>query len=219
MLKSLPLTPHTSHFTVSMSTLNLTLELERLIADVALRMEEFSHIDPERVMVCVSSTRGGGIHGTYAKIHPLRFEGGNRTTMVRRRRGRHLCEITPIACGGVDMLYLIYFLVPRFLNLPFREKLITLFHELHHISPDFNGDIRRFPGKNYAHGSSRKKFNASMEKLVGCYLEKIDDAGSLEFLDGDMEALRSRYGSIVGRKMAVPRLRLVDQERTGAPCR
>ena len=192
-----------------MPTLNLTLELERLIADIARRMEEFGHIDPERVMGCVSTTRGGGIHGTYAKIHPLRFENGSRTTMVRRRRGTILCDIPPVTRRGVAMLYIVYFLVPRFLNLSLREKLITVFHELYHISPEFNGDIRRFSGKNYAHGSSRQKFNGAMEKFVGSYLERMEDPAVIGFLDGDMEAIRSRHGSIVGRRMAAPKLRIV----------
>jgi predicted metallopeptidase len=192
-----------------MPTLNLTLELERLIADIARRMEEFSHIDPERVMVCVSTTRGGGIHGTYAKIHPLRFENGSRTTMVRRRRGTILCDIPPVTRRGVEMLYIVYFLVPRFLNLSLREKLVTVFHELFHIAPEFNGDIRRFPGKNYAHGSSRKKFNALMSELVERYLESADVHAGVGFLEGDMAAIRSRHCSIVGRRLAAPRLRVV----------
>jgi len=193
-----------------MPTLNLTRELERLIADIARRMEEFGHIDPGKVMVCVSSTRGGGYHGTYAKIHPLRFENGSRTALVRRRRGTTLYEIPPVTHLGVEMLYIIYFLVPRFLNLPLREKLITLFHELYHISPEFDGDIRRFSGKNYAHGSSRKKFNTLMERFVESYLAGAGSSSGVEFLDGDMEAIRSRHGSIVGRKMAAPRLRIVE---------
>jgi predicted metallopeptidase len=192
-------------------TLNLTRELERLIADIVRRMEEFGHIDPERVLVCVSTTRGGGVHGTYAKIHPLRFEGGSRTTMVRRRRGTLRCEIPPVTCRRVEMLYIIYFLIPRFLNLPLREKLITIFHELYHISPDFDGDIRRFPGKNYAHGSSRKKFNAAMENLVQGYLELAGSSDLAGFLEGDIAAIRARHGAIVGRKMAVPKLRILNE--------
>ena len=194
-----------------MPTLNITLELERLIADIVRRIEEFGHIDPDRIMVCVSATRGGGVHGTYAKIHPLRFENGSRTTMVLRRRKSFCCEITPVSRRGVEMLYVVYFLVPRFLNLPFREKLVTIFHELYHISPEFNGDIRRFPGKNYAHGSSRKKFNALMDEFVNSYLEKTADSSLAGFLEGDLDAIRARHGSIVGRRMAAPRLRIVNQ--------
>jgi predicted metallopeptidase len=189
-----------------MSTLNLTLELERLIAHITRSVEEFAHIDPRRVLVCVSSTRGGGVHGTYAKIHPLRFEEGKRSKTVRRGMRRFEYEMPRISHRGVEMLYVVYFLVPRFLNLPFREKLITLFHELYHISPDFNGDIRRFPGKNYAHGSSTKRYNDRMGRLVDFYLENLDDMGMLAFLQGDMDDVRGRFKTIVGRKMAAPRI-------------
>lgn len=190
-------------------TLNLTLELERLIACITRDVAEFGHIDPSRIMVCVATTRGGGIHGTYAKIHPLRFKNGDRTTLLYRRRSRVVCEIPPVVRDGVEMLYLIYFLVPRFLDLPLRDKLITVFHELYHVSPACDGDIRRFPGKNYAHGSSRKKYNALMEVLVDRYLESLEDSATLAFLDGDTIAIRARYGMLVGRKMAAPKLRIV----------
>jgi predicted metallopeptidase len=107
------------------------------------------------------------------------------------------------------MLYVIYFLVPRFLNLPFREKMITLFHELFHISPEFNGDIRRFPGRNYAHGGSTRKYNARMARLVDGYLSTLDDRSMMSFLEGDMEEVRGRFKAIVGRKMEAPQIRLV----------
>jgi predicted metallopeptidase len=196
-----------------MPLLNLTREIERLIADIVCRMEEFSHIDPGRIMTCIASTRGGGVHGTYAKIHPLRFENGSRTTLIRRRRGTTVYEIPPVVRGGVEMLYIIYFLVPRFLNLPLNEKLATIIHELYHISPEFNGDIRRFPGKNFAHGSSRKRYNALMADFAARYLKKTGDGSGTAFLEGDMAAMRARHGAIVGRKMAAPRLRVVEPGR------
>ena len=192
-----------------MSTLNLTLELERLIAHIIRNVAEFAHIDSRRVLVCVSSTRGGGVHGTYAKIHPLRFEDGTRSKTLRRGMRRYEYEMPLISHRGVEMLYVVYFLVPRFLNLPFHEKLVTLFHELFHISPDFNGDIRRFPGKNYAHGCSTRKYNVHMARLVDGYLGKMDDRSMLSFLEGDMDEVRGRFKAIVGRKMAAPRISLV----------
>ena len=192
-----------------MPTLNLTSELERLIADITGRVEEFGHIDPRLILVCVSSTRGGGVHGTYAKIHPLRFENGARAKTIRRGIRKHDYEMPAIIHRGMDILYVVYFLIPRFLNLSFREKLITLFHELYHISPEFNGDIRRFPGKNYAHGSSTKRYNAYMATLVDSYLEKLETKSLMAFLEGDMAALRERYQAIVGRKMTAPQIRLV----------
>jgi predicted metallopeptidase len=192
-----------------MTTLNLTLELERLIAHVANHVEEFRHIDPRRVLVCVSSARGGGIHGTYAKIHPLRFEDGSRRKTVRRGIRSYEYEMPSILHRGEEILYVVYFLVPRYLNLPFREKMITLFHELFHISPDFNGDIRRFPGKNYAHGGSTRKYNLNMARLVDGYLEALEDRAMVSFLEGSMDEVRGRFKAIVARKMEAPRIKVV----------
>ncbi len=189
-----------------MTTLNLTAALERLIADIVRRSDEFRHVDPARVLVCVASTRGGGVHGTYAKIHPLRFEGGSRARVLRRRRSQVTIEMPTVTHRGMEMLYVVYFLIPRFLDLPFREKLITVFHELYHISPAFDGDIRRFPGKNYAHGSSTKRYNAYMGKLADDWLARLEDPRLVAFLEGDMNALRARHRTIVGRKFPTPKI-------------
>lgn len=193
-----------------MSTLNITAELERLVTDICDRMEEFRHIDPRLVLLCVSSTRGGGVHGTYAKIHPLRFENGGRTATIRRGRRAYTCEMPRITHRDREMLYVIYFLVPRFLNLPLREKLITVLHELYHVSPDFNGDLRRFAGRNYAHGASLRKYNARMAELADSYLRLPGSAEKAAFLEGDLETLRTRHRAIVGRKMPMPRIVITD---------
>jgi predicted metallopeptidase len=194
-----------------MTTLNLTAELERLVADIVSRVEELRHIDPQRVLVCVSSTRSGGIHGTYAKIHPLRFPGGERNREVMRGAGRLTCTMPTITHRDTEMLYVIYFLVPRFLNLTLQEKLITVFHELYHISPAFDGDIRRFAGKNFAHGSSRKRFDALVAALVDDYLGKLPDSQLISFLNGNMEDIRARHSAIVARKMPAPRISVAKQ--------
>ena len=191
-----------------MSTLNLTRALEELIADITSRVDEFRHIDPSRVLICVSSTRGGGVHGTYAKIHPLRFEGGLSSIEVKRGRRTRVCTLPEVTLGGKEMLYIIYFLVPRFFNLTLREKLVTVFHELFHISPLFDGDIRRFPGRNYAHGGSRKRYNAIMTDMVDVYLRQMEAQALIGFLDGDMETLRARHGVIVGRRFPAPKIHI-----------
>jgi hypothetical protein len=192
-----------------MNVLNLTAELERLITHIVGTMPEFSHIEPSRLLVCIATTRGGGIHGVYAKIHPLRFAGGVRTTRIRRGRKVVNGIMPTITHRGIEILYLVYFLVPRFFNLAPREKLITIFHELYHISPACNGDIRRFPGRNYAHGSSAKRYNALMATFVDAYLAKQGTEGLPRFLQGDMEGLRAHYRVIVGRRMKAPRIECV----------
>jgi hypothetical protein len=187
--------------------LNLTAELERLIADIAAKVEEFCHIDPRRLLVCVNSSRNSK-HGTFAKIHPLRFHGGKVSRVVKKGRSSIACIMPEVSHNGVEMFYVIYFTLPRFMDRPLGEKLVTIFHELYHISPAFDGDIRRFPGRNFAHGSSAKKYNLLMERFVDSYLRLPASRERVAFLDGDMAALRLRHRAIVGRKMAMPKLRL-----------
>lgn len=187
------------------ATLNFTAELERLIADIAITIDAFQHVDPSRLMVCVNSSRNSQC-GAFAKIHHLRFPGGEQMQIVRRGRSSYRCTMPQITHKGVDLLYVIYFTLPRFMERSFNEKLVTIFHELYHISPSFDGDIRRFTGKNFAHGSSAKKYNQLMERFVESYLQLPDSAVKAAFLDNDMAALRAKYGMIVGRRLAMPKI-------------
>ena len=189
--------------------LNVTAELERLIADLAAALPVYRHIDPARLLVCVSSTRSGGVGGTYAKIHPLRFPGGSHSGILRRGRRRVTVEMPAVTHRGKEILYLIYFLVPRFLDLPLGEKLVTVCHELYHISPAFDGDLRRFPGRNYAHGSSRKRYNELVSGIVDEYLHERDEDVLPPIFSRDMAGLRREFTAIVGRKMPAPRLKVV----------
>lgn len=195
-------------FSPAMTTLNLTASLERLVTDIVSRTDELSHISPSKLLICLSTTRNGGIHGVYAKIHPLRFSGGSASRTVRRGRKSYSCTMPDVKHNGEEMLYVIYFLFPRFFDLSLREKLITIFHELYHISPAFDGDIRRFPGRNYAHGSSTRKFNATMAILADRYMEQLQDEDLVEFLTFDVSSLRSRHRALVGRKLKTPRIRI-----------
>lgn len=191
-----------------MTTLNLTAELERLIADITARHEAFFHIDPSRILVCVNSTRNGSPHGLFAKIHPLRFAAGITVQTVRRGRSTLRCTMPEISHQGREILYVIYFMIPRFLDRSLRDKLITIFHELYHISPSFDGDIRRFQGRNFAHGGSTEKYNRLMERFVDDYLQMHDNMALTAFLEHGMSALRERHRAIVGRKMAMPKIRV-----------
>lgn len=191
-----------------MSTLNITAELERLIRHITVSHGEFGHIDPSRVLVCYNTTRTPSPHGVHAKIHPLRFPGGETTHKARRGRHQVTYSMPTIAHKGVEMLYVIYFTLPRFINRPLRDKLVTVFHELYHISPRFDGDIRRFAGRNYAHGGSTASYNRLMERFVDEYLQHPESAGHTAFMDCDMAGLRTRHRAIVGRKMAMPRIRI-----------
>ncbi len=70
--------------------------------------------------------------------------------------------------------------------------------------PQFDGDIRRFPGRSYAHGASQKRFNATVAALTERYLA----AGELEatsFLRCTTAELREAHGPLVGRRVALPK--------------
>ena len=80
---------------------------------------------------------------------------------------------------------------------------------LRDLSPLFDGDLRRFPGRNFAHGRSRTAYNRTIEALVDEYLLHRSGADLLAPLAGDSASLRSRYRTLVGRKLRVPRLQVV----------
>ena len=197
-----------------MPLLDLTLELEKLCRDIVTTVPELAHVDLGRVLICFATTRGRGIHGTYAKIHPLRFAGGSRSCSIRRRGRAYTWTMPTVTHEGREILYLVYFLVPRFLDLPLREKLITICHELYHVAPECNGDLRRFPGRNYAHGHSLKAYNARMATLADAYLATDGTRAQVAFLDGDLAAIRARHGTITVRKFPIPRPVLTPQRST-----
>ena len=64
------------------------------------------------------------------------------------------------------MLYLLSFYLPRFCDQPCPEKLATIVHELWHIGPRFDGDLRRLAGRCYAHGHSEAVFHREMQDFA-----------------------------------------------------
>ena len=65
-----------------------------------------------------------------------------------------------------------YVSTPRFYKLTLDEKLDTLIHELYHINSEFNGDLRRFVGSKYMHGTSIRMYDQYVRKLKKFYLQK-----------------------------------------------
>lgn len=191
-----------------------TAALHEVIEDVQGTLEELRHVDVTRVLVSITQARQATKHGVYASCVPLRFQDGEREALVRRRRYR----MPVLEHDGREVLYILYFMLPRFHEeQDYREKLATIIHELYHISPQFNGDIRRFPGKNFAHGHSREVYHAAMRKLADRYLSRSPRAGSWEFLQTSFAELLARPGGVVGRTIARPRAVLVPPPAPGPP--
>lgn len=178
-----------------------------LCEDICRRHKAFQHVRMEEVAVTFAQTRSPVEWGMQAKLTPLRFAGG----AVMERRGRRLWKVQRVHRNGREMLYLLTFYLPRFLNMSFEEKLVTVFHELFHIGPNFDGDIRRFSGACYMHTGSQKAYDRQMEIFAREYLDLRSAEAPYGFLKFDFQQLQERFGPVVGLRLAIPRLIPLDE--------
>jgi len=181
---------------------DFTLTMRRLCEDVCDSLPEFAHVDMRRVAVTFAQAKKRVPHGLQAKLTPLRFENGSTTTV---RRGQRYAA-PKLHDGEVELLYVLTFYLPRFLDHTAKEKLTTVLHELHHVSPAFDGDIRRFPGRCYAHSHSQAQYDAEMAVLVDRYLEAGPPGWVDRFLSSRFADLQARHGAVVGLKLPIPKL-------------
>ncbi len=174
--------------------------------DIVARTPSLGHVKFEQIAVVFAQARKRVNYGLYASLTPLRFKDGNLTT---KRRGRPYTIQRMFEPGGSELLYILTFYLPRFQDLDLREKLITIFHELWHISPRFDGDIRRHEGRCYAHTGSQAQYDAHMGVLVDAWLAQQPPEALWSFLKLDFTQLHQRWGRVVGQR--VPRPRLIPQ--------
>jgi hypothetical protein len=169
---------------------------------MAARLDALRHINMSLVAVSFRQTRKRMQGGLYASLTPLRFAGGETHTV---RRGRKF-SIQRVEVDGREMLYLLNFYLPRFLDLAFHEKLTTITHELFHIGPRCDGDLRRFDGRCYAHSHSHADFDAQAEQLAQRWLAHRPEESLYAFLRLDFRQLQAMHGGIYGRRIAAPKL-------------
>jgi len=186
---------------------DFTAHMRRLCDDMVRRLPELGHIDFSRVAVSFSQTRKGGDLGTYASLTPMRFAGGCTHTV---RRGRKWGVQRLLDPAGREMLYILNFYLPRFLDRGFHEKLTTVVHELWHIGPRFDGDLRRFGGRCYAHSGSQKKFDAHAQRLAKRWLSLEPPEPIYGFLQHQFQDLVLRCGRVHGMKIPTPKLIPLD---------
>jgi len=182
---------------------DFSFAMRLLVCDMIQRTPELAHIRMNQVAVAIVQARADTSHGIFASLTPMRFEQGSKQTV---RRGKPFTVQMLYDEHGREMLYILSFYLPRFMNLDFSEKLITIFHELWHISPAFDGDIRRHPGRCYAHSASQKEYDAHMAVLSNRYLMQSPPRSLYEFLEEDFSALYQKHGSIYGVKIPRPKL-------------
>ncbi|RIK80081.1 MAG: hypothetical protein DCC67_09830 [Planctomycetota bacterium] len=182
---------------------DFTAAMRRVCCDMAHRLPELAHLDMQRIALGVCQARSGAMHGVFATLTPLRFSGGELYKVVRGRRYR----IQPLSDGaGMEFLYLLNFYLPRFANLPLEEKLSTIVHELWHVGPRFDGDLRRHAGRCYAHGSSQKAYDAQMDRLAQRWLAADPPSHLYGFLASTFDELVAEHGGVRGQRWPVPKL-------------
>jgi hypothetical protein len=177
--------------------------MRRVAADMVERLPELAHIDLARVCVAFTQARKAGPFGIQASLTPLRFPGGGVEGVKRGRRYR-VQQV--LDSEGREMLYILTFCLPRFTDLEFREKLITVLHELWHIGPDFDGDIRRHPGRCFAHTQSQKEYDAEMAVLTDRWLALSPPEELYQFLRHDFATLQRLHGGVLGMRVGRPKL-------------
>jgi predicted metallopeptidase len=174
--------------------------------DIAAKCSALSHIDPNHILFTIIKARNGQRHGLQARVTPLRCEGGTLTTHSRRTT----YQVQRYQVEGREILYLITFCLPRFQNRTFASKLVTIFHELYHISESFNGALRRFDGRYTTHTASQKEYDTHMAALAEQYLRNGADLTKSAFLQLSFWQLCRRHGTVVGDQ--VPRPKLIPVE-------
>lgn len=182
---------------------NFSRQMSRVCEDMVARLPELRHIDMSRVAVSISQARKRGPYGVHASLTPMRFEGGAR---AGKRRGRYYRSQLVTNDRGQEMLYILTFYLPRFMDVVLREKLVTVAHELWHISPAFDGDLRRHEGRCYAHTGSREQYDERMGRLVDRWLSLAPPPELYGFLNYRFEELHHLHGRVFGIRYARPKL-------------
>ena len=177
--------------------------IRRLCSDIVARCPELRHIEVRRLLFCMTQARTVRLHGLQARVTPLRF----RNNALRKRRHGIPYQVQRYIVDGQEMLYLVTFCLPRFLDQEFDDKFVTLFHELYHISPDFDGDLRRHPGRCQMHSHSKRTYDQHMAHLARAYLADGADPSLHAFLRLNFAQLQQRHGKV--HAVAVPRPKLL----------
>jgi hypothetical protein len=177
--------------------------MSALCRDATARCEELAHVRMPNVLVSFTLSRNRSRYGLQARVTPMRFQEGALT----RRHGSIDYQVQRYFVDEQEMLYLLTFCLPRFLNQSFEEKMLTVFHELYHMSPAFDGDLRRHTGRYMVHSHSKKGYDSHMAELMKQYLAGHPHPEVFRFLRCGYRELWNRYRGI--HAVMVPRPKLL----------
>ena len=178
-------------------SINLTDILTLIIHDMIKTTEEFNMFDLSKILICCASNRKDFRGATYGKLLPLRFKDGSE---IIKHNGK-LYTIPKVKINNTELLYIIYFYIPKFFNLSAKDKINVMFHELYHINPGFNGDIRRMGKVKSAHGHSKKNFEEKYIEYADTFYNSIQKAPYYNFLTMNTDDIQNQFSSIKYRRM------------------
>ena len=186
-----------------MEGFHFTDHMRDVVLDMVQRLEELQHIDVSRIAFSFAQARKRTKHGIHATLTPMRFKDG-ATHAVKHGTPYQVQRLYDNR--GREMLYILNFYLPRFMDVDFQEKLVTILHELWHISPIFNGDLRRHPGRCYAHTHSQAEYDAQMKILADRWLSKDPPEPVFDFLRLSYTELARKHNKVFGRRVPHPKL-------------
>lgn len=183
--------------------LDFSASIGVLLADIVRRRPEWSHLQPQKILIGFTQASSRALFGLQARVTPLRFEQGQ----LRKRQNGFVYQIQRYFQGDDEFLYLLTFCLPRFLDQDFDHKMITLFHELYHMSEAFDGDLRRHTGRYHLHSHSKHEYDRHASDLARAYLADNPNPRLSAFLRLNFQQLQERHGKVVG--IVVPRPKII----------
>jgi hypothetical protein len=143
--------------------------VRRIVEDIAPRVRDFQHLEPDRIGFLASPRSSGHPTGNLATTYSLRQNPTPTFSIWTRRGSRNVFAVSEwfqyraprIRLGGRDMTYLVLLRLPRLLM---RNPLPILIHELYHIGERFDYDMR--PAH---HGPA---FDREVRRLSGLWLAR-----------------------------------------------
>lgn len=192
---------------------HFSAQMAELCADIGARVPEFGHLDLSRLLITFSQARNARPHGLQARVTPMRFGGGQ----LRRRHSGVEFQVQRYFVEMREILYVMSFCLPRFLDQTFEEKLVTVFHELYHISPNFDGDLRRHAGRYAIHTASQRRYDEHMAELAREYMMTRPEPRAVSFLRMNFAQLCHRHGRVIAHAVPRPKLIPLSAARTRVP--